>query len=139
MLPKIDLPTLKTLLSPDDYDLVVGIVSTRGKNKGCLRASKPPITYTQNRRMCPILDKMRTFTDPDPEQGKTAYIWRMVAFYVSPIPAHQCMPMTADFDVPGTWSEKQDLLAHLDSIVDVIVDTIPKTQWSGVRRWAKVL
>lgn len=37
--------------------------------------------------------------------GEAAWVWRMLAFYVSPISKHQCMPMTADFDLPAQyWS-----------------------------------
>lgn len=31
--------------------------------------------------------------------GKGCYIWRMVAFMVSPQPQHQCIPFAADFDI----------------------------------------
>ena len=34
-----------------------------------------------------------------PKDGNAAYVWRMVAFSVSTISRHHCMPVTADFGV----------------------------------------
>jgi hypothetical protein len=140
-MPEIKLDEISNMLSAEDFELVKGIVATRGKNKGCLRAAKPKVE-----RHIVGIERIETsygpydrkIVEPDEAQGKTAYIWRMVAFFVSPLRQHNCMPCTADFDVPGSWgSEKRARLAELDAIVDVVVDTIKASDWHGVRRWGQ--
>lgn len=93
-----------------------------------------------------------------PTDGEAAYVWRMVAFMVSPKPAHQCMPVMADFGVMDVAPQITKFCKYmnkeitqtdfdwvrarckeLDVIVDQIVDNIPKTQWHGVTRWGKAL
>jgi len=95
------------------------------KSDGTLRKSKPRVT-------------------DDPTTGRAAYVWRMVAFYVSPMRRHQCMPVTADFDLPaygddGKWScaAARAMAKTLDALVDEIVNEIPKAEWHGVRRWGQ--
>ena len=128
-MPLIPLDELRRTLSVEDYRIVTGIVATRGKNKGRLRASKPKVT----RR------KVGDRVEPDRHEGYTAYVWRMVAFSISPVPAHQCLPCTADFDVPGHWGpEKREVLDYLDGIVDAVVKSVPVAEWHGVRRWGQV-
>jgi hypothetical protein len=48
-MPCIDLGLLRTSLPPEDYSIVECIVASKGKNKGRLRASKPPLTDDTNR------------------------------------------------------------------------------------------
>lgn len=127
-MPEIDLDLLKAKLSPAEFKLVQGIVATSGKNKGRLRASKPNVDFN------------------DPDTGRTAYIWRMVAFHVSPIPQHHCIPCTADFDLVIEGDDVFDRhnkrvaeTKRLDALVDQVVDTIPMRQWHGVIRWGRAL
>ena len=133
-MPKIDLNRLAQTLAPNELDLVRGIVSTRGETKGCLRASKPEVELHEAGR-----DRygLKVY-EPDEQQGKVAYIWRMVAFYASSKSEHHCMPCTADFDLPGGFSESRELARYLDTIVDRVLSTIPKEQWHGIRRWGQV-
>lgn len=83
--------------------------------------------------------------------GRVAYVWRMVAFTISPIRQHQCMPVTADFDVydyyvNGTNEYGRQSFDHsaireeckrLDAIADAIIDRVPKSEWHGTRSWAR--
>jgi len=133
-MPKINLGNLN--LSPSELDLVRGIVATKGKNKGCLRASKPKVTRTRVDNP----DSLYGYdVVVDDHEGKVAYVWRMVAFYVSPKGQHQCMPVTCDFDLPGSYGpEKRALMVELDRIVDIVANSISKDQWHGVRRWGQV-
>lgn len=128
-LPALDIEALA--LSEADKVIARGILSTRGESKGLLRTSKPKIAYTKagHRHV------------PDMAQGCTAYVWRHVAFNLSPVPQHQCMPCTADFSLPVAWGtpEYKALVARLDAIVDVIVNSVPKSEWHGVRRWGRAL
>ncbi len=125
-MPKIDVGALP--LSPKAKDLVRRIV-----HRGRLRATKPKVTYHRAGR-----DEFgRQRYEPDYVEGCAAYVWRMVAFYTSPKRAHQCMPVTADFSIPGELEEVQNTREELDAIVDVVVDSIPRPQWHGVIRWGQ--
>jgi hypothetical protein len=128
-MPKIAIDKL-TNLDSADIDLVRGIVNSR---TGELRASKPELP-----------DKVKVqsghydyVTESDARKGMTAYIWRMVAFEVSPHRQHQCMPICADFDLPdcGGHSERRNLSNRLDEIVKAVVDSVPMNEWHGVIRW----
>lgn len=90
-------------------------------NNGRVRATKPRI------------DKN------DPLTGKAVYVWRMVVFLVSHKHAHHCIPMGADFDLPiYPWKEDaaRVMRQELKRIEDAIVDSIPKENWYGVKRWS---
>ena len=91
-------------------------------NKGALKASKPAI---------------RKGTENEYTDRCATYVWRMTAFLVSQNPVHQCMPVCADFDLPGKYDERRALSKQLDELVDRIVDSIPPSQWHGVRRWGQ--
>ena len=63
-------------------------------NQGRLRASKPPVRrWREADADASYGYRMRS----DATQGRVAYVWRMVAFQISPNPKHQCMPCTAEF------------------------------------------
>ena len=118
LMPTISLDSLN--LSFDDLALVLPIISSKGKNKGRLRASKPS------------------------EGGDAAYVWRMVAFQISPISSHHCMPVCADFDiqVPDSIKDsserydwRRNRAKELNNLVDQIVNAIPATEWHGIKRW----
>ena len=94
-----------------------GLIS---KKDDVLRASKPVV----------LRDDMRS--------GCAAYIWRMVAFYVSPKPRHHCMPITAEFDIPLSYKQRNAKIKELDAIVDAIVDAVAVKDWHGVKRWGQV-
>jgi len=133
--PRIDLDTLKNLLSPEDYDVVKLIVGTRGDANGRLRANKPK-------------------QDPnDPNTGLASYVWRMVAFTASPDARHHCMPCTADFDItmPGfsyRRATREDVhrqneyrkaqVERGDAIEKIVVFSIAPIEWHGTRRWGQV-
>lgn len=83
---------------------------------------------------------------PQKASGEAKYIWRMVVFQVSKIPAHQCMPVTAEWELPEIYWDKSVLKENknkmrkeLDDIADEIVNTIPKSEWHGVIRWGHAL
>ena len=94
---------------------------------------------------------------PKKASGFAKYVWRMVAFQISPIGQHHCMPMTADFDVnytdigyekmlmwnePGSDEQRRSMKAMLkvlDDVTDAIVNTVPKNQWHGISRWARAM
>lgn len=90
------------------------------KKDNSIRASKPKvISYTT---------------------GMAAYVWRMTVFMVSPKPAHQCMPVCADFDLDvKDFAARRALTKELDKLVDKIVNAVDKTEWHGISRWGRAL
>ena len=89
---------------------------------------------------------------PRKATGDTVYLWRILAFHLSPKPEHQCMPVTADMDVgpdhkPGDTAENtrkrfqaRDVRVKvLSGIVKRVIDLIPPNQWHGARRWHRAL
>lgn len=128
-MPKINLEQLEGMLTSEQFELVKGIVAKQGKNKGCLRAAKPKVTFNED---------CFGEVEPDAKEGKTAYVWRMVAFYASPLSQHHCMPCTADWSLPGSYQERYALTKELDKLVEVVLSTIPKENLHGLRRWGQV-
>jgi len=128
-MPKVDL----SVLTDAERELAEGIVATRGKNAGRLRASKPPVERV---RSTETYGKHGFYHRWQIKGGETAYVWRMVAFYISPINQHHCMPVMADCDLPADdFDERMALAKELDKVVDKIVNTVPVEQWHGVARW----
>jgi len=141
-MPKIDLDQLKTHLSAEDYALVAGIVNT---HTGCLRASKPTLPRKKFYKADPAVARFPGDGDYDyaddagRQAGMTAYVWRFVAFMISPIAQHQCMPCMAFCDLPGRDPDARRLLEkRLDALADAVVDTVKMSDWHGVTRWAQV-
>ena len=83
---------------------------------------------------------------PKKASGEAKYVWRMAMFFLSSDRKLQCIPVTAEFDLPDryfgnveAWEARRELVQRLDAVVDAIVDSVPPTEWRGVRRWAAVL
>lgn len=145
-MPRLNLDTINAALVGLDTTLdiaqveqmVARIVANQGKNKGCLRAAKPEVTRHKAGE-----DRYgRTRYEPDYTEGCAAYIWRNVAFSISPMSQHQCMPVTDWFDLPGPGGyndERRALCKELDKVVDVIIKTVPQSERHGLRRWGQVL
>lgn len=110
--PKLNMPLLRSALSADDYALVEAIV----KKDGTLRASKPV-------KAC----------------GEARYLWRHVAFSVSPDPRHHCMPCSDICDLPGRYGSPEFKAAQdrCEAIEKVVTYSVPRDQWYGVRRWGQ--
>lgn len=121
-------------INPDSItDPVAAEYARRISHKGALRASKPKIGYVIVPH--PWGGNMRL---NDLEEAKVAYVWRMVAFQVSPKDEHHCMPVCADMDLPvDDHAERSRLTDLLDTYVKAIVDSIPRDQWHGIRRWGQ--
>lgn len=134
-MPQIDLNKLGEILTASEFELAQGIVSTRGKNKGCLRASKPKVEMHVSGKDKYGLDEYQ----PDPIQGKTAFLWRHVAFSISPLSPHHCMPVMDFCDLPGHYGpEMRELEKELMNLADKIIKTVDVSQWHGVKRWGQV-
>lgn len=127
MMPKLNMESINySNLSKEE----ITILNTIIKKDGSLKASKP---------------KAKKHDDPN-IVGKAQYVWRMVAFQVSPKPQHHCMPVCACFDLPafnddGKWKSDiaRTMEKSLDNIIDVIVNAVKMSEWHGVHRWGKAL
>lgn len=124
-MPKVNIENAKDKLAGNDEGLL--ILHRIVKKDGTLRASKPKVLKDA------------------PITGKTAYVWRMVCFMVSPKSQHQCMPCTADFDLPaydteGKWRYQlaREMMDTLKPVENAIVDSVDKSDWHGVIRWGQV-
>jgi hypothetical protein len=122
-MPKVNIQDINNSYLSDEDAAIISIIV---KKNGAIRATKPKVNKN------------------NPISGKAAYVWRMVVFSVSPKRQHQCMPCTATFDLPaydedGKWKCEisRKMSKELDKLVDHIVNSVPKTQWHGVSRWAK--
>ncbi len=135
-IPKIDLS--KCNLSPDEYALAQGIIN---RKTGELRASKPfvPRKVQIGKPDDYGIHEWAYKTEEDANRGRTAYIWRMVAFHISPISQHQCMPIMSDMDLPGWHNERGEEMKRMDEIIDKIINSLPAGMWLGVRRWGRAL
>lgn len=134
-MPVLDLDAIE--MTDEEREIANRIVT-----KGRLRASKPAIKYTVANVTRMIGDIAYTTRQriPDDLGGKAAYVWRMVAFSVSPNYRHHHMPCTADFDLPvEDYTERRAMAKRLDDLVDRIVKSVPTDRWYGVRRWSRVL
>jgi len=124
------MPTVNTKNIENLSDEETKIFNVVVKKNNTIRATKPKV----NRSNTDIIN------------GKASYVWRMVAFMVSPKPAHQCMPACASFDLPafdenGDWKSPiaRIMENELQKLIDVIIDNIDKSQWHGVHRWGRAL
>lgn len=108
-----------------------------------------------------IVGKDRRLRATKPKgDGSAVYVWRMVSFMISTNPRMWCMPCTHDFQlmdeaplVPHPYAEKSEVFKgrmtcdmnwvrsrtkELDLLVDEICNIVPKSEWYGLKRWAKV-
>lgn len=136
-MPKIDLDKLSETLSPKELEITRRVIATRGKNKGCLRASKPKVEFVKVADNDPDSFYNYRYEPTDPVAGQAAYVWRMVAFFASPLQQHNCMPCTQEFSLPGPRSERKGQVGWLNTIVDRILATIPTRQQAGLLRWGQ--
>lgn len=106
-------------------------------NKGHLRASPPPKPKMEKVKHGEgVLDFHFKYSSEEHRmRGHSVYVWRMVAFLISPVSQHHCMPVTAEWNLASRRVEQSEL----DKLIDKIVDTVPKEQWQGVIRWGRAL
>lgn len=114
-MPKIDLDSIG--LTAEELALAKGIVASARPSMGRL--------YT---------------CMPRKAAGPTRYIWRMVAFHLSPRPKHHHVPIMAFTYLPGAnRAERLHAADRLDKIVDKIVISVAVSQWAGLMAWEGLL
>ena len=76
---------------------------------------------------------------PGKASGEGKYLWRMVAFGVSPHAKHHCLPVTAYFDLGGEYSEVMDRSKELDDLATKLEQAVPVLERHGTMQWGRVL
>jgi hypothetical protein len=128
-----DMPTIDFTLPPftslnEEQRRIGEAIAANRKGVVRLRASKPPLAP----KNAPFKEKLF--------RGSVSYVWRMVAFMTSPRHQHQCMPVSAEWDLPFQgYSNVMTYAQTLDVIVDAVMDCIPRDQWIGIMRWGRIL
>jgi hypothetical protein len=122
-MPEINLESLN--LTSEEMEIAKLIIA-RGK----LRATKPVVEKIVEGRYRVTKNRY---------QGYAYYVWRMVAFQVSPIASHWCMPVLADFDMVEPYAERRAKCKELDKLCDKITNSIPKEKWYGILRWGRAM
>ena len=117
-MPTVNIKNIENL--SDEETKILNVVVKKNQT---IRASKPNVK-----------DKTNYIN------GKASYVWRMVCFIVSPKPAHQCMPVCANFDFKDDdWTNRRQVEKDLQVLIDKIIDAVDMSQWHGVHRWGKAL
>ena len=81
-------------------------------------------------------------TKPKKASADGKFLWRYAAFFVSPKPAHQCMPVTAVFDLMDKYEDgdkRREVEQRLLKLADTITRTVPIHEQHGTIRWGRAL
>lgn len=119
------MPPIRTYLN----DLGYSMLADRICNGNNLRASKPPIDFTFVRveDSSKFMGYHHEYRNAEHrKQAEAAYIWRMLAFYISPKSQHKCLPVMAEYDLANSDETKA-----LDKIVEDILNVLPKSYILG--------
>lgn len=76
---------------------------------------------------------------PMKASGEGKYLWRMVAFGISPNRKHHCIPVTADFDIDGDFDQRRKQAEALDELADRVEKSVPVQQRYGTMAWGRAL
>jgi len=140
-MPKLSVDVMVAGCDENETRIVRAAFNSR---TGCLRASKP---YS------------RIALDGDDDEAEyrasANYVWRMLCFDYAGFHPHNCMPVTADWDLGAVYytregqgdyasrderrdAEKSARVA-LDALVKRVESTLPVTLQRGVMQWGRAL
>lgn len=113
------------------------ITATQGKNKGRLRASKPPMKQSIIKRV--RYNHESSYYDHPLLDCAAAQIWRYVAFEISTLGQHHCLPMMADLDSPFdmSYNESREFAKWCQSAADIILGMFKAENKPGLLRWSR--
>ena len=133
-------------------EMSIAKVAIKGEKEiGFLRASKP-----KEQKKTVIDESYKSATEseyiikhPQPNLYATeeerikalgCYVWRELAFIMSPIAAHHCMPVCNDFNLEYKYSDprRKEQYNFCNGIVNKIFKTVKKESCYGLKRWARV-
>ena len=72
-------------------------------------------------------------------EGCANYVWRMLCFDFVNSPPHSCMPVTADFSIPGDYDERRGKTKILDELIKRVESVVPITSQVGALRWGSLI
>ena len=148
-MPEIDL----TKCNLNETEMMIAKIAIKGEKEiGYLRASKPAEqkhtiidsewtpSYASELSQPYKHHKNKYATEEERIKAFGCYVWRELAFIMSPISTHHCMPVCNDFNLEYTSGDPRRKEQHkwLNSIVDRISKTVPVHQLHGLRRWKGV-
>ena len=76
---------------------------------------------------------------PGKANGEAKYLWRMVAFGISPVRQHHCIPVMAEFDLDGTPQEVRIRSKELDELAIRLERAVPVEERYGTLSWGRAL
>jgi hypothetical protein len=137
MMPKLDINKVPEKYHPWVEPLIV----TRGKTKGRIRTQKPKVPARVKVEDTTAMFGHRYVFENDEGRilGESAYVWRMVTFYLCQFRPYVSMPWCADMDVVGYGAERRSRCAELDVIVNAVLEQYPVSQQKGLLRWGRAL
>ena len=79
-------------------------------------------------------------TKPKKATPEALYVWRMLMFFISKNPKHQCIPYGADFELIKSYGvkEAQAKVKELDIILAKLIKEVPETKRYGMNAWRGV-
>lgn len=151
-MPMIDLT--KCNLTP--LEMTIAKIAIKGeKEVGQLRATKPkaqkqtvysePIYSEENKHLYNHVSKYKSpnsyATEEERIKAFGCYVWRELAFIMSPISAHHCMPVCNDFNLEYSHYDvrRKEQVTMLNNIVDKIYKSVSPHLLHGLRRWKNVM
>lgn len=105
----------KVWAAPNYPNIINSLVSTKGKNKGSLRASPPSDPYRTK----------------DKDQWRSYYVWRLARFHGG---ADVTMPMSASM-----FCGKDPFIVELDALADWVAKKAFGTNMAAAYRWTNAL
>lgn len=126
------------------------------KLKGTLRASKPKEQkhsiriepeFSPEKQYLKDISKFKHThknayaTEDERSKALGIYVWRELAFVISPISSHHCMPICNDFNLEYDYGDerRKQQMNFCNNIVNKILKTIRPESCHGLKRWAKAL
>lgn len=67
--------------------------------------------------------------------GEANYVWRMLCFDFCAFSPHSCMPVTADFDIPGSYDKRREVAKVLDALIKRAESVAPIVIQAGAMRF----
>jgi len=140
-MPKLPFDLMCAGLDDNEARIIRAACNSR---TGCLRASKP-------------FGRIDLDGDPDEAlfRASANYVWRMLCFDYCGFHPHNCMPVTADWDIGAVYytregrgeftdrEERRDaeksVRVALDALVKRAESVLPITAQAGVMQWGRAL